>query len=185
MTTAMITYTTGSTAGVAAPVALEFLAWLLGGAVTSYVASKTFDNTGLELPEGMSIKEQLNLLMMYGTIVIVKKVQANQTAQNESDADEGTSEAEGKSEEKSKSDDTITSNEGNEYNNKPSSNHKTTNKNPGLKGEPNSSVDIYDKNGNLVTRRWFGPDGEAVRDIHYTNHGNPKTHPEVPHEHIW
>ena len=52
-----------------------------------------------------------------------------------------------------------------------------------MKGEPNSSIDILDKDGNIKTRRWFGPDGNQIRDIDYTNHGNPKTHPEWPHEH--
>ena len=80
--------------------------------------------------------------------------------------------------------DTVTSNKGNTYGNKPASNHKTVDKNPGMKGEPNSSVDIKDKNGNVVTRRWYDKDGNATREIHYTNHGNPKQHPEVPHEHL-
>jgi RHS repeat-associated protein len=77
---------------------------------------------------------------------------------------------------------TVTSNKGNVYDDTPSSNHSTTTGNP-MKGEPNSSIDILDKNGNIKTRRWFGPDGNQIRDIDYTNHGNPKTHPEWPHEH--
>lgn len=76
----------------------------------------------------------------------------------------------------------VTSNKGNVYNNTPSSNHSATTGNP-IKGEPNSSVDILDKNGDIKTRRWFGPDGNQIRDLDYTNHGNPKTHPEWPHEH--
>ena len=79
---------------------------------------------------------------------------------------------------------TVTSNKGNVYDNTPSSNHSTTRGNP-IKGEPNSSVDILDKNGNVVRRRWFDSEGNAMRDLDYTNHGNPKTHPEWPHEHIW
>lgn len=78
--------------------------------------------------------------------------------------------------------DTVTSNDGNTYDNKPSDNHTTTSGNP-ITGEPNSSTDILDKNGNVVRRRWFGSDGKQVRDLDYTNHGNSKTHPEVPHEH--
>ena len=77
---------------------------------------------------------------------------------------------------------TVTSNKGNVYDDTPSSNHSTTTGNP-MKGEPNSSIDILDKDGNIKTRRWFGPDGNQIRDIDYTNHGNPKTHPEWPHEH--
>ena len=49
----------------------------------------------------------------------------------------------------------------------------------------NSSVDILDGNGNIKTRRWFDENGNAIRDVDYTNHGNPKMHPEWPHEHIW
>ena len=79
---------------------------------------------------------------------------------------------------------TVTSNKGNVYDNTPSSNYSTTSGNP-IKGEPNSSVDILDKNGNVVRRRWFDSEGNAMRDLDYTNHGNPKTHPEWPHEHIW
>jgi len=52
-----------------------------------------------------------------------------------------------------------------------------------LKGEPNSSVDILDSDGNILTRRWYGPDGNQIRDVDFTNHGNPKTHPEWPHDH--
>lgn len=43
--------------------------------------------------------------------------------------------------------DTVTSNKGNEYDNKPSDNHSTTIKNPGYKGESNSSVDIVGQDG--------------------------------------
>ena len=27
--------------------------------------------------------------------------------------------------------------------------------------------------------------GRAKKDIDYTDHGNPKDHPKVPHEHFW
>ena len=78
---------------------------------------------------------------------------------------------------------TVKTNLGNEIDITPSSNHSTTTKNPGLKGEPNSSVDILDSDGNILTRRWYGPDGNQIRDVDFTNHGNPKTHPEWPHDH--
>lgn len=77
----------------------------------------------------------------------------------------------------------IKTNLGNEIDITPSSNHSTTSNNPGLKGAPNSSVDILDGNGNIKTRRWFGSDGIQTRDVDFTNHGNPKLHPEWPHEH--
>ncbi len=78
---------------------------------------------------------------------------------------------------------TIKTNLGNEIDITPSKNHSTTTKNPGLEGKPNSSVDILDSNGNIKTRRWYGPDGKQIRDVDFTNHGNPKKHPEWPHEH--
>lgn len=50
---------------------------------------------------------------------------------------------------------------------------------------PNSVTQNF-KNGTLSSERYYGPNGEAYLDIDYTDHGNPKTHPKVPHEHdIW
>ncbi len=41
-------------------------------------------------------------------------------------------------------------------------------------------------NGKLDSERYYGKDGKAYLDIDYSDHGNPKTHPIVPHEHdIW
>lgn len=53
------------------------------------------------------------------------------------------------------------------------------------KGEPYSSNDNYDEKGRLKERRYFGKDGKPDMDIHYTDHGNPKEHPKVPHRHNW
>ncbi len=33
--------------------------------------------------------------------------------------------------------------------------------------------------------RYYGADGLPEKDIDYTDHGNPKTHPKVPHIHPW
>lgn len=77
----------------------------------------------------------------------------------------------------------IISNLGKEIDITPSTNHTTTTKNPGLRGTPNSSIDIIDSAGNIKTRRWFGSDGTQIRDVDFTNHGNAKLHPEWPHEH--
>lgn len=77
----------------------------------------------------------------------------------------------------------ITNSLGKEIDITPSINHATTTKNPGLKGTPNSSIDIVDSAGNIKTRRWFGPDGVQIRDVDFTNHGNAKLYPEWPHEH--
>ncbi|WP_336663426.1 hypothetical protein [Kurthia gibsonii] len=51
-------------------------------------------------------------------------------------------------------------------------------------GQKYSSKDLY-KDGKLNTRRYYGKSGKADIDIHYTNHGNPKKHPKVPHRHKW
>ncbi|WP_312287019.1 polymorphic toxin-type HINT domain-containing protein [Terrisporobacter sp.] len=72
-----------------------------------------------------------------------------------------------------------------DINAKKSNNHSRTNKNPGPRGERNSSVDILDDDGNVKTRRWYDGDGRADRDVDFTDHGNPKQHPKVPHEHKW
>ena len=79
----------------------------------------------------------------------------------------------------------VETNKGNELDTTPSSNHSTVTKNPGYQGSPNSSIDILDRKGQIETRRWFDSEGKAVRDVDFTNHGNPTTHPEWPHEHIW
>ena len=47
---------------------------------------------------------------------------------------------------------------------------------------PNSVTKNY-KDGKLSTERYFGSDGKPYLDIDYSNHGNPKMHPIVPHEH--
>lgn len=51
--------------------------------------------------------------------------------------------------------------------------------------EPYSSNDNYDKDGKLKERRYFDKNGKPDMDIHYTDHGNPKKHPKVPHRHDW
>ncbi len=80
----------------------------------------------------------------------------------------------------------ITTNLNNKIDITRSSNHTSVYKNPGPFGTPNSSVDILDaRNGSIKTRRWYDSSGTAYRDVDMTNHGNPKTHPEYPHEHVW
>ncbi|WP_243108659.1 minor capsid protein [Clostridium rectalis] len=51
-------------------------------------------------------------------------------------------------------------------------------------GEPNSVFDNY-KDGVLDSRRYYGRTGKPRLDIHFTNHGNSKLHPIVPHSHDW
>ncbi len=48
-------------------------------------------------------------------------------------------------------------------------------------GEPGSRVVSPDG----TKERVYGPDGRPSRDRHYTDHGNPKKHPYVPHDHDW
>ncbi|MBZ6527888.1 hypothetical protein HYQ40_08850 [Aerococcaceae bacterium DSM 111021] len=33
--------------------------------------------------------------------------------------------------------------------------------------------------------RTFDSEGKALHDKHYSDHGNAKNHPKVPHEHDW
>ncbi|KAA0944242.1 hypothetical protein FQ087_19170 [Sporosarcina sp. ANT_H38] len=40
-------------------------------------------------------------------------------------------------------------------------------------------------NGKVLQRRYYDKNGNADLDIDYTNHGNPKAHPKVPHRHDW
>jgi len=54
-----------------------------------------------------------------------------------------------------------------------------------MTNKPNSIVERIDANGNIIQRRYYGSNGQAVKDIDYTNHGNPNQHPKVPHEHTW
>ncbi len=52
-------------------------------------------------------------------------------------------------------------------------------------GTPNSVTRDYN-DGRLRYERYYDGDGNAYLDIDYSDHGNPKTHPTVPHEHnIW
>ena len=50
------------------------------------------------------------------------------------------------------------------------------------KGTPNSVMRNY-KNGKLSTERYYDSDGKPYLDIDYSDHGNAKMHPHVPHEH--
>lgn len=40
-------------------------------------------------------------------------------------------------------------------------------------------------NDYVVTERYYDSEGNPYLDIDYTCHGNPKTHPVVPHIHRW
>ena len=49
--------------------------------------------------------------------------------------------------------------------------------------DPNSVTQRYDKDGKLITERYYDNQGNPYLDIDYTDHGNAKQHPIVPHEH--
>lgn len=50
---------------------------------------------------------------------------------------------------------------------------------------PADSVIVGIKNGAYYQERYFDEEGKPYLDIDYTDHGNPKRHPKVPHEHKW
>ena len=50
--------------------------------------------------------------------------------------------------------------------------------------KPNTVLKIL-VNNTVVSERFYGKDGIVYLDIDYTNHGNPATHPVVPHIHVW
>lgn len=57
-------------------------------------------------------------------------------------------------------------------------------------GEPNSVTDKVDEDGKVVARTFYDDDGHKSKDIHTTNHGNPKQHPygehgEHAHDYEW
>ena len=52
-------------------------------------------------------------------------------------------------------------------------------------GKPNSVTQKFDDKGNLEKERYYDSNGYALIDIDYTNHGNAKLHPQVPHKHRW
>ena len=82
----------------------------------------------------------------------------------------------------------VTTTLGNQIDITPSANHSRSPDGvvPPLVGQlPNSSVDIYGRDGTFVTRRFYDKNGNIIRDVHMTDHGNRKLHPEVPHEHLY
>ena len=66
------------------------------------------------------------------------------------------------------------------------SGHSTTPR----KAEPNVVIDHIDENGSVKARGFYDADGVKEKDIHTTNHGNPKRHPygehgEHAHDYQW
>ncbi len=52
-------------------------------------------------------------------------------------------------------------------------------------GKPNTKSTLYGKNGQVIRERWYGSDGNPLKDRDWTDHGNAKQHPNVPHDHDW
>ncbi len=52
-----------------------------------------------------------------------------------------------------------------------------------IKDIPNSVGQKYNEKGSIISERYYNNNGDAYLDIDYTNHGNSKTHPNVPHQH--
>jgi len=49
-------------------------------------------------------------------------------------------------------------------------------------GTPNSVTQNY-RGGKIHSERYYDKNGQPYLDIDYTDHGNKKTHPKVPHQH--
>ena len=52
-----------------------------------------------------------------------------------------------------------------------------------MTAKSNSVKTKVDNNGNTLRERYYDLHGKAYLDIDYVDHGNPKMHPHVPHEH--
>lgn len=49
---------------------------------------------------------------------------------------------------------------------------------------PNSVTQNWN-GGAVLSERYYDEHGDVHKDIDYTDHGNSKTHPVVPHQHNW
>ena len=51
---------------------------------------------------------------------------------------------------------------------------------------PNTRIDLFDENGELIQQRWYGPDGRAIwnRDWKHLD-ANPRKPHKFPHYHPW
>ncbi len=52
-----------------------------------------------------------------------------------------------------------------------------------IKDKPNSKIEQKDDYGNVVRIRYYDENGNAYKDVDYTDHGRPDRH-KVPHTHI-
>ena len=51
-------------------------------------------------------------------------------------------------------------------------------------GSPNTRIDLYDENGNLIQQRWYGPDGRAILNRDWKHPSKGGEH-KFPHDHPW
>lgn len=49
-------------------------------------------------------------------------------------------------------------------------------------GVPNTRIDLYDENDELIQQRWYGPDGRVIWDRDWKHGGGEH---EWPHDHYW
>ena len=69
---------------------------------------------------------------------------------------------------------------------KPREEHDITNeRSVDVFGNPNSSLDKVNEDGTLIQRRYYDSEGKVEFDTDFTDHGNSKEHPIVPHVHTW
>jgi len=52
-----------------------------------------------------------------------------------------------------------------------------------MTAKSNSVKAKLDSSCKTIQERYYDSHGKAYLDIDYTDHGNPKMHPHVPHEH--
>lgn len=52
-----------------------------------------------------------------------------------------------------------------------------------IKHTPNTKIEQHDDKGNLIRIRYYDGNGNAYKDVDYTDHGRPETH-KIPHTHI-
>ncbi len=52
-----------------------------------------------------------------------------------------------------------------------------------IKHKPNSTIEQRDESGKITRIRYYDKNGNAYKDVDYTDHGRPDRH-KVPHTHI-
>ena len=145
----------GNAAAIAAIFGMFFAGGVIGGAFMGGAMALTLGAAGAATVE-----------IAAGATVVAAKGNSIAEALNSLISEmSGASNSGGKGTEEEGESETVINNQGKEIDITPNKNHTTTSNNPGYKGEPNSSIDILDKDGNIITRRWFDENGKAIRDV--------------------